>query len=398
VDIALHHLSQNYRLIKKFAGDKPIMGVIKSDAYGHGLVECARVLIEEGVAHLGVQDVYEGVALRDAGIKAQQVYVMSGLDYPSQITLAAERDLVIFVYSREQLVNIINLAQVRSFNIKVMLKIDSGMGRLGMPEREVMPFLQQAYAAPSVQVMGLATHLATISDAKAVEQLNLFQHLIKRSEDVIQAPLVSSALSGGSLLAHPEYPDGLPRVGLALYGVGPPPESLKNPVPYKGKDTGGEDSLFPHVEPKKPTHHASGLSILEKLKPVMRVSSTIIQLKRLRKGDSVSYDRIFVAPNDMFVAIIPFGYANGLHSSRSEKNCALIKGHRVEQIGKVCMNLTAFDVSALTGVKPGDEVVLLGESGEEKLDAYHEYFPEKCNPYELLCHYGRLNRKFFHKS
>jgi alanine racemase len=398
VDIHLDRLKSNYKLLKDFAGERPIMAVVKGDAYGHGLVECAQALAEAGAQHLGVMDVSEGAALRQAGLVEQKIYVLAGLDYPSQVTTAAEKDLIVFVYSREQLVNVMNLAQVRSFTVKVFLKIDTGMGRLGMPARDALPFFQQARNSPHIQVLGIATHLATISDYDAEDQLLLFQHTQRKAEEIFQTPLVYSALSGGAMLAHPEYPDALPRVGLALYGVPPPKELLKDPVPFPLPRENLLDISHSSLRSREHLKHPlpSPLKTAEKLKPVMRVASTIIQVKKLKKGETVSYDRIFTAPGDMIAAVVPFGYVHGLSSARSEKNRCLVRGGSAEQIGRICMNLSVYDVSGIEGVKPGDEAVFLGESGDLRLDAYQEFYQERCNPYEILCLFGRLNRRVHH--
>jgi alanine racemase len=262
-----------------------------------------------------------------------------------------------------------------------------------------VPFLQQAHASPNLQVLGLATHLATISDKQAVDQLQAFHVIHKRAEEIFQRPLVASVLSGGALLAHPEYPDGLPRVGLALYGVAPPRASLARPVPYPVEQLSYPDvpMALPRLpgDLRQPPPPAS-LKLAAKLKPVMRASSTVIQVKRLRKGETVSYERTFKAPEDMTLAVIPFGYVNGLSSSRSGKGCALIRGAKAPQVGRVCMNLSAYDVTLIPSCRPGDEVVLLGGSEEETLDAYQEFGEEAANPYETLCLYGGLNRRVHH--
>jgi alanine racemase len=399
VDINLANLKHNFRLIKSFAKDKPIMAVVKGDAYGHGLVECSLALVDEGVQHLGVQDVTEGVALRNSGIKDQKIYVMSGLDYPAQVALAAENDLIVFVYSREQLLNIISLSQVRNFNIKVFLKIDSGMGRLGMPIREASPFIQQAKSSPFITILGITTHLATISDQAAAQQLKTFQDIIRLAQSELEGSLTFSALSGGSLLAHPEYPDGLPRVGLALYGVAPPDNLLQSPVPLDLR-TGPhfEKEIKDKDSSKKDSQDNEAITVAHKLKPVMKVISTIIQLKRLKKKETVSYERTYTAQHDMNIAIVPFGYVNGLHTSRNDKNIVLIRGHSAKQIGKICMNLSVFDVTDVPNVRAGDEVVFLGESEGKVIDAYHNYYPVPTNPYEVLCLFGRLNRRVFKRG
>jgi alanine racemase len=400
VDIYLDNLRNNYRLIKKFAVDKPLMAVVKGDAYGHGLVECATALVDEGAAHLGVQDVTEGVALRDAGLGDPEIYVMSGLDFPSQITLASERDLTIVVYSREQLVTVMNMAQVRGFRIKVFLKVDTGMGRLGMPAHDIAPFLQQARDSSYLQVKGVCTHLATVHDEAAVAQLKLFQNVIRKAEEIFTQPIYFSALSGGALLAHPEYPDGMPRVGLALYGVAPPQEALAAPVPFpvqREPQIAISPPLFRQPEPRKP-HVPPSAALVPKLKPVMRVSSTVIQVKRLRKNDTVSYDRTFQAPYDMLVAVVPFGYVNGLNTSRSGHLNALIRGQLAMQVGKICMNLSVFNVNEIPGIKPGDEVVFLGDQAGATLDAYQEFAWGRSNPYEILCLLGRLNNRIYHRE
>ena len=398
-EIDLTALIHNYRLVRDFNGGRSIMAVVKGDAYGHGMKECAAALSREGADDFGVEFAEEGAALRKAGLTKARIFVLSGLSFPYQIRLAHEHDLTVFVYSREQLMNIVSLSQISNFVIKVMLKIDTGMGRLGVPFRDAENFMQLACNSSGVKVIGVATHLASISDSEAAAQLNIFQFIQKKALELFRPPLLFSALSGGALLAQTGYSDGLPRVGLLLYGQAPPKDQLAAAAVLPFLDT--REAALMAVASKDKTREAVSLipgsvgELTAKLKPAMRVTSTVIQVKQLRKNDPVSYEHTWRAPKNMAAAVVPFGYVNGLNFSRSDRCCALIRGRKAPQIGRICMNLSVFDADAIQGVRAGDEAVFLGSSGDEALDAYQEFGGEILNPYETLCLYGRLNPRIW---
>ncbi|MDR2459580.1 MAG: alanine racemase [Deltaproteobacteria bacterium] len=383
VVINLSNLVNNYKVLSEFA-QRPLMCVIKGDAYGHGLVDCARALVDAGATSFGVLDVTEGETLRKAGIRNPEIYVLSGLDTELMVARAINNRLTIYSYSMDELALLGSQARRSSSPLNVVLKIDSGMGRLGVPWHQADDFIKKALEFSSLKVVGLATHLATVGDKESVTQLEHFWDFCTKAEYLLNTPLQNSALSGAGILAHPRYPDGLSRPGLILYGV-PPLVDLDRtyllPAPWLNS-------------PKAPVFRVSSekvAQVLSSLKPVMRVTSRVIQVKSLRKGDTVSYERTYTAPNTTKIAIVPFGFVHGFDINLSGRTHALIRGQFARQIGKICMNLSVFEVKDIPGVATGDEVVFLGSQKDKNLDAYLEFEGRTEHPHQVLCLYGRLN-------
>jgi alanine racemase len=361
------------------------MAVVKGDAYGHGLTECSKALCEAGADCLGVLDVNEGARIREAKITEPEIFILAGIDSSEAVREALGHDLSVVAYDFGQLELLGRLAGESRRRLKVFLKTDTGMGRLGVEACETERFVQKSLDYEFLDVLGLSTHLPAIGDPMAVSQLKKFSALCAKAEKIIGRPLLKSALSGAAILAHPSYPDGISRPGLVLYGTPPlldAKEIANLPEPWLEKRKEGEKAPDPSL-------------LISKLLPVMRVASRIIQLKTIRKGESVSYGRTFMADRDLLVAAAPFGYVHGFSSSRSGKARALVRGEKAPQIGRICMNLSMFDVSRIPGVRVGDELVFLGESGGVLLDAYQESQGERQNPYEILCLYGRLNKRSY---
>jgi alanine racemase len=178
-------------------------------------------------------------------------------------------------------------------------------------------------------------------------------------------------LSGGGVLAHTAYQDDLSRPGLILYGYAPL----------------SEDS--PHLF----NPSVSG-ALIKSLKKVMSVKSIVLQVKNLKVGETVSYDRTYTAPKNIEMAVVPFGYVHGLSRTRSNKGYALIKGQKAPLLGRVCMNLTLFDVSGLAA-NEGDEVVIMGTQGSEQIGADLAGTWQDTSAYEIVCHFGRLNPRYY---
>jgi alanine racemase len=395
-DIDLDALKHNFRTITAFARKRPLMAVVKGDAYGHGLVESAHALVEAGAELLGVLDAMEGAALRASGIARPGVCVLAGLTSDLQITTAIRNDLTVFVYSQEQLLSLSAAAAKETRRLNIFLKIDTGMSRLGVAWNQAEDFLVMASGSPHLAVRGLATHLATIGDAPAINQLSRFWNLCARAEEVFRRPLCNSALSGGAMLAHPDFPDGLSRPGLLLYGAGPvlgsgpPPPRLTR---IWSPDTPPPPPPLEQTARELPT---ASLECAAKLKPAMRVTSRVLQVKTVRRGESISYEGTFLAKRDIRVVVLPIGYVHGLQVSRSGRCAAIIRGKIAPQLGRVCMNLSVYDADGIPSVQPGDEAVLLGSQDGATLGP--RGLPgEELNPYETMCLFGRLNRRRFSK-
>ncbi|MDR1164415.1 MAG: alanine racemase [Deltaproteobacteria bacterium] len=399
--IDLSALKNNFKIIQNYRPTRPLMPVIKGDAYGHGLVECAKALVEAGATSFGVLDVLEGARLREAGITREAIFVLSGMDSGWQINQAIEHRLSAFVYSLQQLATFGLLVPNNAPSVDVFLKIDTGMSRLGASVYQAEDLFKKARIMNSVNVVGVATHLATLGDGHALKQLEAFWKIASLAENLLGDKLVNSALSGGACLAHPDYPDGISRPGLVLYGV--QPQLGKEPLPHFPPPwPRQEDPLaFRRLPgsansglPVTPSWTAKALEVMKLLKPVMRVRSRIIQVKDIRRGDCVSYGREYQAKTALKIGVIPMGYLNGLHVDRSNRLQAIVQGQLVPQIGRICMNLSVFDLSEVgSRVSVGDEVVILGSQGKNVLDAFQEFQGQKQNPYETLCLLGRLNQR-----
>jgi alanine racemase len=370
--IDLGALADNYRSLLAFNGGRPIMAVIKGEAYGHGFMECAQALASAGAKHLGVLDAAEGLALREAGFLEQSIYILGGLEGREQAEIAMAHKLAIFAHSPKLLKFLSQVASKRGQIADVFVKIDTGMGRLGTPWYLARNFLPEFFSWPSLRIMGLCTHLATVGDDRAKAQLSRFDTIKAEAEKLAKGPLLYSALSSGGLLAHPQYLDDLPRAGLALYGA--------SPLPH------GHPALEAHPETRETVRN---------LRPAMRLTSRVVQVRALRPGETVSYERTFMAPASMRVAVLPIGYVHGLGWHRSGAAGALIRGRRFPQVGRICMNLSVFDVSSDPEIAEGDEAVILGEQGRSRIDARLSGDGLPTSPYETLCLFGRLNKRVY---
>ncbi|MDR0550355.1 MAG: alanine racemase [Deltaproteobacteria bacterium] len=369
VEIDLAALKANYRLLKDSGQGRPLMAVVKGDAYGHGLLACAQSLVAAGANDLGVLDVLEGLALKKILPATVNIYVLAGLLSREQILAALNNQLVMVVYSAAQLKLILDLIPPGGLG-RAYLKIDTGMGRLGLSTPEAMNLLPLIVKNDRLVIMGLMTHLATAGDYFATAQLNRFQGLIDLDQKIHLTQGRHSALAGPGFLSYPNYVDQLSRVGLLLYGANPLSDSL---------DRIANDRL----------------AVVQSLQPVMSFSSQIIQIRTVKAKESLSYDRTFVAPTDLKVAAAPVGYVHGLNRSRSNRGYALINGQKARLLGRVCMNLCLFDVSEIPNARVGQKVVLLGRAGSAQIQVEELAAWQGTNAYETLCLIGRLNPRSF---
>jgi len=350
----LHNLDQTRRWIFP----APVLAVVKANAYGHGAVEVARILEAGGVWGLAVALVEEGIELRHAGIEGR-IVVMGGA-YEGAWPRLLEHKLTPTLFRKEHLQSCGQLLRSLKCEAKVHVKIDTGMGRNGVALAELEAFAVELKAWPELQVEGLCTHLACAEQAGAELtrlQLERFEKALSRLEQLGIKPAWRHTANTAAVLSIPETRDGrtfnLVRPGGAVYGLLP--------------------QGWPEVLP---------------LKRVLSWKTGITHLKWLAPGESVSYDATWTAERATHVATLPVGYADGFGREYSNLGEVLLHGQRAKVIGRVSMDFCLVDVTGIEDVSVGDEVVLLGEQGAERLDAHDLAELADSLHYEVLCKIG----------
>jgi alanine racemase len=341
------------------------MAVVKANAYGHGAVECAQRLEREGADWFGVALPEEGIELRTAGITCP-ILCLGGF-WEGQAELCLQHVLVPVVYRLDMLAAIDRAARDRGVVADVHLKIDTGMGRLGVRFDEVAPFAPQLKEFKNVRIDGLMTHFAA-ADEPSCEALTHDQ--IKRFHDAVATfreqgfdPTFIHLANSAGIFAERESWGNMVRPGGVLYGL-------------------WRDIL-------DPAHRDANL------RPVMSLHSRIMLLKWVPEGETVGYGCTFEASRKTLVATIPIGYDDGYPRGLSNRSHVIIRGVFATVIGRISMDLTLVDVTNVPDVKLNDEVVLLGESAGQSVTA--EYLAKTAGTlsYEVTCGIGsRVPRVF----
>ncbi len=361
VEIDLNAIAHNFEEIKRAVGhDKKIMPVIKADAYGHGLVPVARVLEEKGADFLAVSYVEEGIALRKAGIKIP-IAILLGI-IPEEIKALFTYQLTPIIYRLEIAKKLSQEAQKRRTQISVFVKVDTGMGRLGVFYKEAISFLKEVNHLPGLKIEGISSHLALAETDRRFTQKQFmrFKAILRAASQVgLTLKFNHIANSAGALM----YETGLSviRPGLTLYGVYPV-RSLRQKI---------------------------------NLRPAMCFKTRIIYVKWLPPHVGVSYGHTYVTTKKTRIAVIPIGYDQGLFRQLSNKGEVLVQGKRVPIIGTICMHLTMLDVTKLDKVDIGEEVVILGKQGNEEITADEIAFKAGTISYDVLCRFGRSNPRVY---
>lgn len=365
VTVDLQAVADNLAALRALLpGGMGVAGVVKADAYGHGMVPVARRLKAEGAEALAVAQVNEGALLRRAGIEGP-ILVLMGLT-PEQAPLAVAHDLSPFLSCWEDFVALSQAAQAGGTRAACHLKIDTGMSRLGVSPGEALELLERVAALPGLKIEGLASHLATSGvpgDPTAREQATVFSSLLAEARRRGHALPASSLEASGGVLARPQNapePPGLARLGISLYGGLPAPQSR-----------GGAP-----------------------LRTAMRFTSRLAAVRLVPAGSGVSYGHLWRAPHDTWLGVVAAGYSDGYPRSASNKAQVLIQGEIAPIRGRVCMNAVMVDLTGFAPLPaPGEEVVLLGRSGAEEITADQLGGWADTISYEITCSLGAANRR-----
>lgn len=331
-EIRLDRVASNYLSVKRFVGAGiEVMAVVKADAYGHGAIEIARYLEQRGVDWFGVALVEEGKALRQAGITTP-ILCLGGFWQEDQARECVEMGLTPAIYRIDMLQTLEAAARVSGRKVPYHLKLDTGMGRLGVHPTQLSEFMESANRCPSLLLEGVFTHFASADelekDWQTQAQIDCYRACLAQLRDIRYQHLCNSA----GLHRWKEARGNLVRTGGLLYGL-------------------WRDIIAPQPEPP----------ILE---PVLSLHSRIILLKWVSAGTPLGYGGTFTTERKSLIATIPVGYDDGLRRACSNNGRVIIRGHYAPIVGRVSMDLTLLDVTDVPGVVLGDEVVLIGESGD----------------------------------
>jgi alanine racemase len=367
-EIDLAAIAANVGLARRLAGPGvEVMAVVKADAYGHGAVPVAGTALEAGATWLGVAIPEEAIPLRMAGMTCR-ILVLGPIS-PAQADLVAAYRLDQCVCDLAQAEALDRAARAHGRKLSLHLKVDTGMGRVGLRPREVRGVAEKIAGLPSVRLAGLMTHFAE-SEAEdpafAREQLARFAEVTHELRGAGIAVPLRHASNSGALLHLPEARLDLVRPGIMLYGYHP-----------RGRQQVADPGL----------------------RPALRLRTAISQIQTVTRGESVSYGRTFVAPRDLRVATLPVGYADGVGRLLSNRGQVLIRGRRVALIGRVCMDMVMVDVTDLSDVRLGDEAVLIGRQGAEEISADEVAEAQGTISYEILSRIGpRVPRVYLPRS
>jgi alanine racemase len=357
--IDLDALASNFRLIRHQIGPGVrVMAVVKANAYGHGAVACAQRLAAEGADWFGVALPEEGITLREAGI-GQPILCLAGF-WEGQEQVCLRYRLVPVVYRLDAIAALDRAARAVNVVADVHVKIDTGMGRLGVRYDAAREFADALLKFQHVRVDGLMTHFA----AADVPHLNSFtEEQIKRFKEAAGAfrargfePRFEDLANSAGTYAHPAARGNMVRPGAMLYGL-------------------WRDILPPLREGEEPPG----------LRPVMSVRSRIMLLKLVQKGETLGYGRTFEAARETMVATLPIGYNDGYVRALSNRGRVIVRGTYAPVVGRISMDLTLVDVTDVAGVALHDSVTLLGEDGALSIPAEDIALTANTLSYEITC-------------
>lgn len=351
--INLNVLEENYYKIKeRLSPDVGLLCVVKADAYGHGAVDVGRRLESLGAYYLGVATIDEGIELRINRIKTP-ILIMSGVMPWDNIETILQHDLTPVVYSADMLGMICEVSKGFQNPLKIHLKFDTGMGRLGFLRGETTKVIDIVKKARNVYIDGLMSHFSSseIRDDYGSRQIDEFTMTIDHFRKEGFLPKDIHMANSGAIVNYPESQFTMVRTGICLYGS-----------------------------------HASR-ELKEKLptRQVMKFVSKIAHIREFPKGCALSYGRTYLTKRKTKVAYVPVGYADGYPRSLSNKGSVLINNRRTDVIGKICMDWILVDVTDCGGVDVQDEVILMGEAQADTITADEIGELAGTIPYEILC-------------
>jgi alanine racemase len=370
-EVSLGTLRQNFRTVVKHAGaGVTVCAVVKADAYGHGAVECSRALQAEGAKWLGVTSLDEAIPLREEGIESR-ILLMTGF-WRGEENEIVRLQLTPTVWEPWHIESLEKAAAAASVCHAVNLKVDTGMGRLGVSLDELPNLLKALQAAPHLALEGLSNHLASseIMDAPSVaEQERRFEEALRMVRAAGLDPMLVHMANTSALISRRETWNNMVRPGVAIYGY--------------------------YLPFQRAGREVSGGTLRLSVKPVLTWKTRILSMRNFAANQPLGYGGTYVTRAPAHVAVLPVGYADGYNRQLSNRGRVIVRDHYAPIVGSISMDLTLVDVTGIPGIAVGDEVILLGTSDGLSVDALEHARLANSSPYEILCNISkRVPRRY----
>ena len=366
-EIDLDAIAYNIQNIKRLAGDKEVIAVVKADCYGHGAVDVVPTLIENGASRLAVAVLTEGIELRKSGIKEPIMILGYTPSYLGEELI--NFDIEQTVYDLDYAKELSDIAVSMNKKAKIHIALDTGMGRIGfIPNEQSLKDVVEISKLPGIKIEGMFTHFSTADEKDKTytnEQFKKYTDFSKALSDLnVNIPIHDVSNSGAIMDMPDTYLDAV-RAGIILYGYYPSDEVIKSNLP---------------------------------LKPALTLKAKVAHVKEMDKDMYISYGRTFKTERKSKIATIPIGYADGYTRLLMPGAKVIINGKFAPVVGRICMDQCMVDVTDVGEVKTGDEVILLGKDGSLKLDA--DDYAKALNTinYEVLCMFKHRIPKVYMKN
>ncbi len=368
-EINLSAIAHNLQTVKNLVKDRPVIAVVKADAYGHGAVEVSKSLLKEGISCLAVAFTNEALELRNASIKAPIIVLFD----KREIKDFFKWNLIPVIHNMDTAIYLNEEAKKQRKRIKVHVKIDTGMGRLGLCGKDVIHDLIKIGKMSGIELEGILSHFseADLFDRTYADiQLKRFRKICKTVSNTLKKNLFIHIANSAAVISYKDaYLDAV-RPGIMLYGYSP-------------------------ISRRYDSQIRNGEHIMHGLIPAMTVKTNILYIRKVPRGTPISYGRTFITKRDSKIGIVPVGYADGYNRLFSNNADMLVRGKRVPVIGRVCMDLTMIDLTDVKNVLEGDEVVILGQQKNEIIDANELAQRANTIPYEILTSLGSKSKKIY---
>lgn len=349
LEVDLGAIKHNLHVIKNMTGTK-VMAVVKANGYGHGALGVAKAVDEAGAEWCGVARMEEALNLRSAGIKSQ--IMVLGYTPPVLIPEAINHDIHVAIYDPKMAKSFSAFAKKENKKLRAHLKVETGMGRLGMLPEQVPSFMAEYHNHDFVEIDGIFTHFARADEPEtksAEDQLAIFNQILQQLRGAGICPPMIHAANSAAVLNYPEAYYDLVRPGIMIYGLSPSP---KTPLPGT-------------------------------LQPALTWKARLTSVRVLPPGHGVSYGSVYVTSGEERIGVIPVGYGDGFRRVAGQQ--AIIRGKLVDVVGRVCMDQCMLQLDSVPEAVPGDEVVLLGEQNSQRITADDLAARWGTLNYEVVC-------------